>query len=124
MKESTDSDDNAMEFGLRSLLQLDQAPSSNNNTNVEVSFSSSEKPNIIQENGTGLIHKETSTVTNEPLNTNDGFSSLPFGAKLSNSRRQNRKSTNTNKVQQVRQTNRRQFPGFYLQNQFFRIFED
>ena len=114
----------AMEFGLRSLLQLDQAPSSNNNTNVEVSFSSSEKPNIIQQNGPGLIQKETSTVTKEPFNREDGFSSLPFGAKLSNSRRQNRKSANTNKVQQVTQTNRRQFPGFYSQNQFFRIFQD
>ena len=113
-----------MEFGLRSLLQFDQAPSANNGTNIEVSFSSSEKPNNIQQNIPGLIQNETPTVTNEPFNTNDGLSSLPFGAKLPNSRRQNQKSANRNKAQQERQTNRRTFPGFYSENTVFRIFQD
>ena len=105
-----------VEFGLRSLLQLDQEQ--NINDTAEIFFASTKKANTIAQNRPSLIRKETSTVTN------DGFSSLPFGTKISNTRRQNGKSANTNDEQQFGQTSRSIIPGFYSQNQFFRIFQD
>ena len=105
-----------MEFGLRSLLQIDRQQ--NINDTAEIFFASTKKANTFTQNIPSLIRQETSTVTN-----ND-FSSLPFGTKLSNTRRQNGKSVNENDEEQFGQTSRSIFPGFYSQNQFFRIFQD
>ncbi len=65
-----------MEFCFRSLIQLDQEQ--NINDTAGICFASTKQANTIAQNRPSLITKETSTVTN------DGFSSLPFGTKISN----------------------------------------
>ena len=112
-----------MDIGLRSLLKNDGELILQNNTNVDVGVASAESTDSISQNDETIqTNLEASTEINNPFKVEDGFF-IPFGTKLSsNGRRQNRKdSTNLNNELQFLQNSN---PGFYLQNQFYRIFQD
>ena len=112
-----------MDIGLRSLLKNEKDLILSNNTTVEIDATSTENAETISQNDETIqTNLKVSTETNNVFNLKDSFF-IPFGTKLtSNSRRQNRKDTtnSNNELQFIQNPN----PGFYLQNQYYRIFED
>ena len=110
-------------YWLKKFIENDGELILQNNTNVDVGVASAESTDSISQNDETIqTNLEASTEINNPFKVEDGFF-IPFGTKLSsNGRRQNRKeSTNlNNELQFVQNSN----PGFYLQNQFYRIFQD
>ena len=112
-----------MDIGLRNLLKNEENLILQNDTSVEIGATSSENAEAISQNDETIqTNLKESTETNNVSNLKDGFF-IPFGTKLtSNRRRQNRKDTtnSNNELQFIQNSN----PGFYLQNQYYRIFED
>ena len=112
-----------MDIGLRSLLKNEKDLISPNDITVEIDVTSTENAETISQNDETIqTNLKVSTETNNLFNLKDSFF-IPFGTKLtSNSRRQNRKDTtnSNNELQFIQNPN----PGFYLQNQYYRIFED
>ena len=112
-----------MDIGLRSLLRNEDDLTLQSGTIVGNGVSTRESTNPISSNDETIqTNLKVSTEINNASNVKDGFF-IPFGTKLtSNSRRQNRKDTtnSNNELQFIQNSN----PGFYLQNQYYRIFED
>ena len=112
-----------MDIGLRSLLKNEDDLTLQSGAIVGNGVSTTESTNAISSNDETIqTNLKVSTEINNASNVKDG-SFIPFGTKItSNGRRQNRKdNTNlNNELQFIKNSN----PGFYLQNQFYRIFED
>ena len=114
-----------MDFSLRSLLKNDQDLILQNDTDVDKGLSTNTEisDSITDNDETIQTNLKVSTEINNPFKVKDGFF-IPFGTKLQTAsrRRQNRKETTNinNELEFIQRSN----PGFYLQNQFYRIFQD
>ena len=111
----------AMEFSLRSLIESDSQSSMDNESSATTS-SSTLADGIINDS-TQFKSKPSSAVTNEPFVIKDSLL-LPFSTNAFDPKLKNIESTSINIDRQFIQSSGRSVPGFYFQNQFYRVFGD